>query len=40
LGRLRKRNQYYPWEIVQVDYWIHDEFSNIKEGNFWKKPKD
>jgi len=36
LGRLRKRNDYYPWNIVNIDYWIHSGNHDV-EGNLWKK---
>lgn len=36
LSRLRGRNDYYPWNIVNIDYWIHATSQNI-EGNLWKK---
>ena len=36
LNILRKRNDYYPWNIVKIDYWIHKE-NQAKEGNLWKK---
>jgi len=33
LGKLRSRNDYYPWEIVKIDYWVRDESGAISEGN-------
>ena len=36
LGRLRKRNDYYSWNIVNIDYWIHSGNHDV-EGNLWKK---
>lgn len=36
LGHLRRRNNYYPWDIVNIDYWIFDG-NNIREGNLWKQ---
>jgi len=33
LGKLRSRNDYYPWQIVNIDYWVHDESGVIREGN-------
>ncbi|MEA3343699.1 MAG: hypothetical protein U9Q92_06030 [archaeon] len=38
LSHLRKRNDYSPWNIVKIDYWIHKKGqSKIAEGNLWKK---
>jgi len=31
LSRLRKRNKYYPWNIVNIEYWIHTP-NQTKEG--------
>lgn len=36
LGLIRNRNDYSPWDIVSVDYWIHDENHTIVDGIFWK----
>jgi len=36
LNVLRKRNDYFPWDIVTVDYWIYSE-NQTKEGNLWRK---
>jgi len=36
LGRLRSRNDYYPWEIRTIDYWVYT-LDNIREGTLWKK---
>lgn len=36
LSRLRGRNDYYPWNIVNIDYWINATNQNI-EGTLWKK---
>lgn len=36
LDVLRKRNDYYPWEVVSIDYWIY-KANRVKEGNLWKK---
>jgi len=33
LDKLRRRNDYYPWEIVNIDYWVHDESGATSEGN-------
>jgi len=36
-GRLRKRNNYYPWDIVNIDYWIHSgNHDKDVEGNLFK----
>lgn len=35
LDKLRKRNEYYPWEITTIDYWIHDSKGIEKDGNLW-----
>jgi hypothetical protein len=37
LDNLKNRNDYYPWEILAIDYWIIDKYSNVKEGTLWKK---
>ncbi len=38
LSYLRKRNDYYPWNIVKIDYWVHKEDQpETAEGNLWKK---
>ena len=38
LSRLRKRNDYYPWNIVKIDYWVHKKDQpKTAEGNLWKK---
>jgi len=36
LDILRKRNDYYPWNIVTIDYWIY-KVNQEREGNLWKK---
>jgi len=36
LGRLRSRNDYYPWEIVNIDCRVHTADRNV-EGNLWNK---
>ena len=36
LGRLRSRNDYYPWEIENIDCRIHTANRNV-ERNLWKK---
>jgi len=33
LGKLRSRNDYYPWQIVRIDYWVHDNDGVIREGS-------
>jgi len=33
LDKLRSRNDYYPWEIRKIDYWVHDESGATSEGN-------
>jgi len=38
LSHLRKRNDYYPWDIVRIDYWVHKKDQpETAEGNLWKK---
>ena len=38
LSHLRKRNDYYPWDIVKIDYWVHKKDQpETAEGNLWKK---
>jgi len=40
LGCLRERNDYYPWDIVNIDYWIHSGNHDVDvEGNLWNKYK-
>ena len=34
LGKLKHRNDYYPWQIEQIDYWIYAKDGDIKEGQF------
>jgi hypothetical protein len=36
LNVLRKRNDYFPWDITTVDYWIY-RANRTKEGNLWRK---
>ena len=36
LSRLRCRNNYARWDIVNVDYWAHDAEGEL-EGNLWRK---
>ncbi|MFA5010670.1 MAG: hypothetical protein WC644_01840 [Ignavibacteria bacterium] len=36
-SKLLKRNDYNKWEIVNINYWIHDEKGNIAEGNLYSK---
>jgi len=36
LNILRKRNDYYPWGVVIIDYWIYNA-NQEREGNLWKK---
>lgn len=37
LDKLRKRNDYYPWRVKNVDYWVHDRNGVIREGNLWRR---
>lgn len=37
LGKLRGRNDYYPWQIVRIDYWVHDKDGVIREGSLMAK---
>lgn len=38
LSHLRKRNDYYPWDIVKIDYRVHKKDQpGTAEGNLWKK---
>lgn len=32
LGRLKKRNDYYPWEIKNIEYWVYAASGAIREG--------
>ncbi len=33
LGRLKRRNEYYPWEIKSIDFWVYGSDRKIIEGN-------
>lgn len=35
LDQLKKRNEYYPWEISSIDYWIYGSDRKIIEGILW-----
>jgi len=37
LNSLRKRNDYYPWDISKIDYWMYTFNNVVKEGNLWMK---
>jgi hypothetical protein len=37
LDQLKKRNEYYPWEITSIDYWIYGSDRKIIEGNLLKR---
>jgi len=37
LGKLRCRNDYYPWNISKIDYWIHASYGDIREGILFAK---
>ncbi|MGF7401197.1 hypothetical protein PQ744_12515 [Thermoanaerobacterium thermosaccharolyticum] len=37
LDQLKKRNEYYPWEITSIDYWIYGSDRKVVEGNLLKK---
>lgn len=34
LGKLRRRNDYYPWSVEKIDYWIHTP-ARDKRGNLY-----
>lgn len=34
LGKLRSRNNYYPWSLEKIDYWIHTSTRDIR-GNLY-----
>ncbi|MCX6759789.1 MAG: hypothetical protein NTW46_00400 [Candidatus Nealsonbacteria bacterium] len=34
LGKLRSRNDYYPWSVEKIDYWIHTPARDIR-GNLY-----
>ncbi len=36
LDKLRKRNDYFPWEVINIDFWIYSDDEEL-EGNLWKK---
>ena len=33
---LRGRNDYYPWGVENIDYWIHTARGRVVEGNLWR----
>jgi len=35
---LLARNEYYPWEIINIDCWICDRKKVIIERNLWANP--
>ena len=35
LDQLKKRNEYYPWETSNIDYWIYGSDRKIIEGILW-----
>jgi len=37
LSGLRKRNDYYPWDIVTIDYWMRTSDGRTREGNLWNR---
>jgi len=37
LDQLKKRNEYYPWETSNIDYWIYGSDRKVIEGNLLKK---
>ena len=37
LGKIRRRNDYYPWDIEKIDYWIHTSTHEIDTGTLWDK---
>ncbi len=36
LNELRGRNNYFPWDIIQIDYWIFGA-NQQREGTLWSK---
>ncbi len=37
LSELRRRNDYYPWDIVTIDYWMRTKNGRTREGNLWSR---
>ncbi|SCN23649.1 hypothetical protein N3C_1405 [Clostridium sp. N3C] len=37
LDRLKRRNEYYPWETSSIDYWVYGSDRKIIEGNLLKR---
>jgi hypothetical protein len=37
LDRLKRRNEYYPWETSSIDYWVYGSDKKIIEGNLLKR---
>lgn len=37
LGKLRKRNDYYPWDIVRIDYWSYSSTGRTNRANLWER---
>ena len=35
--RLKRRNEYYPWETSSIDYWVYGSDKKIIEGNLLKR---
>lgn len=35
LDQLKKRNEYYPWETSNIDYWIYGSDRKVIEGILW-----
>ena len=37
LDKLKRRNEYYSWEISSIDYWVYGSDRKIIEGNLLKR---
>lgn len=37
LGKLKRRNEYSSWQIINIDYWVYGATGIIREGNLWCK---
>lgn len=37
LDKLKRRNEYYPWEVSSIDYWVYGSDKSIQEGNLFTR---
>lgn len=40
LDRLKRRNEYYPWRISNIDYWIYGSDRTVIENNLLRRDED